>query len=239
MEKTYTKIILQVSLALLTSMSGICAYPLELNSEGNWLYSTKSSGISGISNKNYYPQNLSEFSNATVQGYVTYSPEAGYAGWLRDAGNTTLGFHIFTTYVTSSQSLLEFKNGGDDGHSVFVDDQFIVGGGFGQDVYGSISFALNSTRKITVVVNNAIGEWQGNFFVKSATNEWITVESKPGVSINAAPPAVPEPSALCLGVLSSLLLALTHLLQFGGSRKVKILCGCGFAGGMRGSESKM
>jgi len=96
MEKTYTKIILQVSLALLTSMSGICAYPLELNSAGNWLYSTKSSGNS---NSNYYPTNLSEFSNATVQGNVTYSPEAGYEGWFRDAGNTTTGFHIFTTYV--------------------------------------------------------------------------------------------------------------------------------------------
>ena len=34
-------------------------------------------------------------------------------------------------------------------------------------------------------------------------------------------------------------IVLTHLLQFGGSRKVKILCGCGFAGGRRESGSKM
>jgi titin len=152
-----------------------------------WAYSTRGGSSSDI---NYYPKSASEFSNAVLQGYVTYNtpPTASPsgAGWFNKPDwSTSRGYYIYTTYASSStdQTLL-VANGGDDGHSVFVDDVFIAGGGFAVRAYSSIAFAAGVARKITVVGYNASGVSHVSFSITNAQRtSAVVLEKVPGISM--------------------------------------------------------
>lgn len=158
--------------------------------EDAWSYSKQ---VGAVGNLNFFPTDTSEFASATFVDYVTYTHPAG--GQFRTAPIASKGFHVFRTWVTSeSDQDLFFINGGDDGHSVFVDGDFIAGAGFGVNVTGNISLQARVPRELTVVTHNALGEMHANFNTEPTQDRLL--EDTPGISISAV--LVPEPAASTL-----------------------------------------
>lgn len=161
-----------------------CSMTYVSSTEAAWTYSRLGSSIS---DSNYYPTSISDFAQASEVGYVTYWDVA--KGWFVDRGAIT-GYHIFSTWCTSStDTTINFINGGDDGHAVFVDGAFLGGNGFGVNVTGNFSLAAGVSRQLVVVTHNAGGEMHSTFFVNPEAP--LPLESKQGITLNA----VPEPSS--------------------------------------------
>jgi hypothetical protein len=183
--------------AAILSMQSLSAVTIVSVPEGAWSYSTLSTIVGGM---NYYPTLESEFSSASFVNYVTYGYPAN--GWFAQQGSVAGGFHVFTTWVTSNQNqTISFVNGGDDGHSVFIDGNFLGGAGFGVNVTGDISFAAGVPRRLTVVTHNSGGEWHANFFPNPSGDR--VLEDTPGISISA----IPEPTSFMLLLLFAPVLA--------------------------------
>ena len=173
--------------AAILSMQGLSAVTIVPAPEGAWSYSTLSTIVGGI---NYYPTQESQFSSASFVNYVTYGSAKG---WFAQQGSAPGGFHVFKTWVTSSQNqLISFINGGDDGHSVFIDGTFLGGAGFGVNVAADIAFTAGVPRRLTVVTHNSGGEMHANFFTNPSQER--VLENTPGISIRA----IPEPTSAAL-----------------------------------------
>ena len=177
--------------AAILSMQGLSAVTIVSVPEGAWSYSTLSTNVGGI---NYYPTQESEFSSASFVSYVTYAFPA--KGWFAWQGPAPDGFHVFTAWVTSNQNrTISFVNGGDDGHSVFIDGNFLGGAGFGVNVTGDISFAAGVTRRLTLVTHNSGGESHAAFFTNPSADR--VLEDTLGISISA----IPEPTSFMMLLL--------------------------------------
>jgi hypothetical protein len=167
----------------------------------SWAYSNLVSGSFGIG---YFPTQISEYRGVAFQGYVTYSdpanPDPDVIGRF---GGVYVGqaytFHIFKTYVVSDKDqILHLTVGGDDGHSLFVNDLFVGGGGFAQDVFYDLNLQQNVPIKLELAGYDSVGpSWVFGIF---ATPDTHTIENTPGISSNADgfPSAVPEPTSLLL-----------------------------------------
>ncbi len=190
MRRTRFPVVLSIAfmLGLPSAFSGLVSRP---DPDGSWAYSKMPANNADIM---YYPTSESEFASAVFQHYTTYSEGAEYHGWFAPSPNPDTGFHIFTTYAKSTVDQdIFFISGGDDGHSVFVDHAFVAGGGFGVNVYGTISLKASVWHEITLAGHNAGGVTAVNFFTRgSLTDPYTTLEETPGISINA----VPEPSTV-------------------------------------------
>lgn len=143
----------------------------------------------------YYPQSTSDYQGAQFVGYVTYNNTIG-GSFGPIYGTNGLGYHIFTTYLTASQDMtIPIRVGGDDGHSLFINDTFVGGSAFGQYVLYDLQVTAGSTTKIEVAGYEAGGGWV--FFTHALSDGVTLLENVPGVTLNAVGHA-PEPTSLAL-----------------------------------------
>ena len=95
----------------------------------------------------YYPTSTNEYAGAAFQGYVMYGDNSPY-GPVIESQIAALGYQVLSTWVlSSSNQTLNLVINGDDGHSLFVDGQFLGGAGFGVPVSASVSFTAGVPRK--------------------------------------------------------------------------------------------
>ena len=108
----------------------------------------------------YYPAATNDYASAIFKGYAIFE-DSGDGPLIVDyAGNP--GYQVLSTWIlsTSNQSInLAFN--GDDGHSLFVDGEFLDGGGFGVAVSGTFSLSAYVPRKLELAIYNSLGGWGG------------------------------------------------------------------------------
>lgn len=172
----------------------------------SWSYSEMNNAGHGI-DTSFYPTSTSEFQNASFQGYVTYDPAISKPGdgsvphyFYGPSGDDT--YQIFTTYIESQSNLtLTIRFDGDDGHSLFVNDVFETGGGFGVALDETLSLQAGVPVKITLAGHNGPGPWAfGIGLPLSTANISGPLDAVSGLQMNANGDfsTVPEPSSMLL-----------------------------------------
>ncbi|MCW8930854.1 MAG: PEP-CTERM sorting domain-containing protein [Gammaproteobacteria bacterium] len=102
-----------------------------------------------ISSSAFYYTSTSQFAGATHQGYVTgsYGPWSSGSDSFSGTGGTRSS-HIFETYIMSAiNQTVRLGAGGDDGHSIFVDDAFTTD----MVTVGSNSYAAGAGYAVTAL----------------------------------------------------------------------------------------
>jgi serine/threonine protein kinase len=156
--------------------------------DGSWRYSELAQSVgSGIT---YYPSSTNEWAPAVFRGYVVFADNLNAGPWIED-DNGGPGYQILTTWLRSdTDRSLNLVFGGDDGHSLFVDGQFVGGAGFGVIVSNMVSLRANVPRKLELAVYNAIGGW-GAYIGRGPFSDWgkhnwtNLLNTVPGLSLNA------------------------------------------------------
>ena len=205
-----------VTLADLISTEPIQTNPA--NTENLWSYSYLHYNP-GITGSSFYYTNVNQFSSAQFQGYVTGS----YGSWSSggsdsfngpDSQSVSKDSHIFETYIMSSinQSII-LAAGGNDGHSIFIDDAFTnsqtyigstpysSGAGFGITAARSLDMTANVAYKITLAGANDPWQWGYWFNLRNVSGDWVSsVANAPNISMDATGnfSAVPEPATMIL-----------------------------------------
>ena len=144
--------------------------------------------------------------DAVFQGYVTGDAGPGtWSDWADSfSSNGTFDYnsvHVFDTYITSSvDQTVTLSAGGDDGHSIFVDDVFLAGAGYYGTASTDFTMVANTQYKLTLVADNYTGPWAVWF--KIAGDGWTgSVCEADNISMNATgttPAPVPEPATMLL-----------------------------------------
>ena len=149
-------------------------YPLEEAEEGNWLYS---SGPSGTASTTYYPTTVEDFSDVVDHGYVSYYTEPGdtTVGRFTPPDSSSGQYHVFETYAISDvEQTVSYWLRGNDGVSLFVDDAFVSGGGFGVENTGDITFQAGVARKIVLAGHNGASETNVTFRMNGGSLEDVS-----------------------------------------------------------------
>lgn len=229
MGKSLRVVLVGLVLSVFHSSSASASYTINPNCftgtpENSWLYSEiLNAGHGGSST--YYPTNVFELSGANDWGYVTYDPN-GYdpvnkvnPHWWYGSGGDTM--QIFTTYVMSTvDQVVPIGIGGDDGHSLFFDDVFIAGAGFGPAAFGDLTLQANVARKVTLAGYNGPGDWVFGIW-SPGQGDWVSpIDNIPNVRLNANGDfsVVPEPTAAFVwGVLGVIGIGVAY-------RRRRLLC---------------
>ncbi|MDB4358329.1 Ig-like domain-containing protein, partial [bacterium] len=156
-------------------------YPLKDQPQGNWLHS---SGEGPSQSSTWYPTAIPSHESLTQHGYATYWHHTGTpAGWFTQPTFSTNKFFVFETYVTSETTQsIDYLLGGNEGHSLFVNNQFVKGAGFGNDnVSGTLLFQAGVPVKVTLVGYNSGADTHISFRTADLQN----IEDIPGVSVSA------------------------------------------------------
>jgi len=167
---------------------------------GAWSYSERLNAMKGQS-ISYFVTNPADFQSATFQGYVVPDPSLLPGAWQ---GNGFDSIQLFETFAVSNVAqTVPVRLGGDDGHSLFIDDTLVGGGGFGVPVNHSLVFQANVPVKIQLVGYNGPGGWAfgfGEALASAAQGIDRAIDDIPGITIHATGnfSAVPEPSSLAL-----------------------------------------
>jgi hypothetical protein len=170
---------------------------------GSWRWATLTSVGKNYSTA-YYPESDSVFFAATFNGYVTYDTDTGHS-WY-GAGLDTI--QVFSTYVTSqTDQVISVRAGGDDGHSLFVDSAFVLGGACGATLDYELSLQAGIAKRIDLVGYNGPGNWVFGIGLPNGSDIGDPIESITGVTINA----VPEPCSLVLLLMAGVSVCLWRL----------------------------
>ena len=156
-------------------------YPLKEQAQGNWLHS---SGEGPSQSSTWYPTAIPSHESLTQHGYATYWHHTGTpSGWFTQPTFSTNKFFVFETYVTSETTQsIDYLLGGNEGHSLFVNNQFVKGAGFGNDnVSGTLLFQAGVPVKVTLVGYNSGADTHISFRTADLQN----IEDIPGVSVSA------------------------------------------------------
>ena len=132
----------------------------------------------------YFPRETSEYQDAAFQGYVTYNdPTGGVFGPIYTDPPRT--FHIFTTYVLSDSDItIPIRISGDDGHSLFVNDRFLGGGGFAVDVSIDVKLKGGETTKLELAGHDSCPQgWV--FLIHVRDGFRLPIDFVPGIRLNA------------------------------------------------------
>lgn len=170
------------------------------NPSGSWSYSEISGAGHGQS-ISYFPSAPADFSSAVFQGYVDYDPAVGVPpkGWT-GVGNDSM--QVFSTYVISSiTQSVPIRFTGDDGHSLFANGAFLVGGGFGSILDYNLPLQAGVPVLLELVGYNGPGNWVYEIGLQGQGNLiGPPIDTLPGVTVGANPASIPEPSsALAFG----------------------------------------
>jgi hypothetical protein len=109
--------------------------------------------------------------------------------------------HVFDTYITSSiDQEITFRAGGDDGHSIFIDDVFQSGQGFAVTATTTLNMTANTQYKLTFTGNNYTGPY-GWWFAMSGEGWSGPISEAYNMSMDASASGaapVPEPATMLL-----------------------------------------
>lgn len=146
-----------VSFAVNSQATTITA-PIQTNSaDGLWAYYYSDTGVADAHNFWY-----TTLPAAGFQGYVS----GDYGNWADSFMGETdyLSTHIFETFIMSDiNQTVKINSGGDDGNSIFVDDNFQAGAGFSVGISTEFEMLANTEYKVSLVVNNYTQGWHTNF----------------------------------------------------------------------------
>jgi len=167
-----------------------------------WAYSYSDVGLPYSTN---YVTSPSQYAGASFQGYVTGQGHPTSPGVYDYFGISQSEFdysttHVFETFIMSSVAQsLSLGIGGDDGHSLFIDDTFEIGGGYAVNLSKTFDLVANTIYKVTLVGNNASGPWSFGLTTPNSTGTLKDVQnlSMNGTGDFAAAP-VPEPATMLL-----------------------------------------
>ncbi|MCF8069007.1 MAG: PEP-CTERM sorting domain-containing protein [Desulfobacterales bacterium] len=146
----------------------------------------------------YYTQTLP--TAAIHQGYVTgdYGPWSPNLDSFSISSNDYRTTHVFDTYIMSDiDQVVTLKMGGDDGHSIFVDDAFQSGAGYSYTALTELAMTTGTPYKLSFVLHNNSGPWSTWLSLQPASEAF-------NISMNAigefvtAPAPVPEPTTMLL-----------------------------------------
>lgn len=173
----------------------------------SWRYSELLDAGHGFSTT-YYPRQRADFAGAVFREYVTYgtilNPDWPYM-WH---GSGEDSVQVFSTYIVSDRDqTVAMAFTGDDGHSVFLDGEFLVGAGFGEPPCAAgrgfeLALTANVPRRLELVGYNGPGNWAFAVGVGDACRPLTPpfapaldapINAVPGVTVNA-----PEPSGVAL-----------------------------------------
>lgn len=170
------------------------------NPQGAWNHYFQQGGP-GANNPAYFPTSLADVANATFTGMVVYNSVDTLTGMgafgpeYNQPGST---YQVFTTFVTSAtDQTIRLGLAGDDGHSLFVNDSFVTGAGFGgTGANPNAIYDLPLTAGVEVQLTLVGHDAYGSSWIIGITDP----QTYPGVTINANPlvNVVPEPTSLVL-----------------------------------------
>ena len=107
--------------------------------------------------------------------------------------------------MSSIDQSVTFAAGGDDGHSIFVDDTFLAGAGYAVSAIADFDMVANQVYKLTSVGNNYGGHFELWFNIKGGLNSGVygwggPVSEAENISMDAAGTfsSVPIPGAVWL-----------------------------------------
>ena len=107
-----------------------------------------------------WANSTSDFSGATSQGYLTGVGARSNVDHFESYSAAFKSTYVFTTYVKSLiGQTVTLAAGGDDGHSIFVDNQFKAGAPIGVSAIYNLNMVAGQIYKLTNVGNN----WGGHF----------------------------------------------------------------------------
>ena len=168
------KILPGIGLGIVLSLYTAEAQAVMIKSEPIQHDPTSTAHLWSYSYDNYNPINSSAWYatsttqyEAVFQGYVVgdthptnntvdYFSSNDGSHWFSDS-NTT---HVFETYIRSAiNQNVRLAAGGDDGHSIFVNDTFFAGAGYATTAANDLVMTANTSYKITLVLNNKSGYW--------------------------------------------------------------------------------
>ncbi len=169
--------------------------------DGLWAYSYDAGPNLSIASASSFATTAANYSSTVFQGYVGDSGTSDYDLWDSGGLSDDRTTHVFSTYIMSSvNQSITTRVGGDDGHSIFIDGIFDVGGGFGVSAVSTLNMVANTVYFLEVVNYNfggpwlhAFGEWNGSAYINDLRN--ITNISMNADSVFAS---VPEPTTLAL-----------------------------------------
>ncbi len=216
-KKLLTGIIVCCSLIGISSISQavvIQSEPIQTNplsTENLWGYSYLPNDSNIYSAHNYWATASSQYTSATHQGYITgdFGPGSpGVDSFSSNNGTSNLWdsrtTHIFETYIKSSiNQTITLRMGGDDGHSIFLDDTFYHGAGYAHTALTNFTMSANTSYKLSAVLHNYSGPWSGWLSLQEAGQTGSSPVSEAfNISMNAtgdfAPNAVPEPASMLI-----------------------------------------
>ncbi len=171
-----------------------------------WAYSYQDNAMYITSARNDWVRAGDPYTDAIFQGYVT----GDYGVWSNSSDSFgSSGFsdyrsvHVFDTYITSYiDQELTFRAGGDDGHSIFIDDVFQSGQGFGTTAATTLNMTANTQYKLTFIGNNYTGPY-GWWFAMGGEGWSGPISEAYNISMDASASAssvapVPEPATMLL-----------------------------------------
>jgi hypothetical protein len=145
---------------------------------------------------------------------------------FEDYSNLSKTSRVFTTYIRSAiDQTVRFGMGGDDGHSIFIDDNFLIGGGYAVNINSTFDMVANQSYELTTVGNNNYGHFEllfaiaGGYDDSTGLYSWSgPVSNAQNISMDAAGIFAPLPVPGAIWLLGSALLGLA-----GVSRRKKLL----------------
>jgi len=199
--------ILFLSIASVSQASTITAPILDTQADDLWAYSRSDAGSSDPHNF-WYTSLGSLPGDMTFLGYVSgdYHYDTFGANWpdsfigTNSNGSDTTSTHLFETYILSNiDQTVQIGASGDDGHSIFIDDAFIVGDGFSDYVSTSFVMTAGTQYKVSFVLNNSGGGWHVNYGLGFADEAHSYINPIGDFSASSSDPVpTPEPSTFIL-----------------------------------------
>lgn len=194
------------------------------STENLWSYSYMESNTA-IANAAYYTTDPNEFSSAVFEGYLTGNGVRPNVDHFEDWNANSQSTRVFTTYIMSLiDQTVSLAAGGDDGHSIFMDDVFIAGAGYAVSAIGNFEMVANQAYKLTSVGNNYGGHFELWFNIRGGLNsegayDWVGPLSEAhNISMDASGTFAPVPIPGTMILLSTGLVGLAGL---GRKKKLK------------------
>lgn len=172
------------------------------NPTDSWIYYRVPTGRGGFGPADYFPTDISELrlGSAWREGagdtfFVQYTdPDNG----AFSVSSATKGFHLFETWIVSDfdQELL-FVNNGNDGHALFMDHNFVLGGGSGVEINDTISLQAGVPCNLFLAAHNTNGGFNTLLLAGGQPIERVS-----GITMSAVLTHIPEPQTCLLALFS-------------------------------------